>query len=283
MKYRGKEYEEAIKALKQLSAEMKIRGRKSEIRNQYVKAMKKVCEQFGLSKKTIYRDMRKRVPGLRKTRNDAGKVRSPLKPLNRQKAEEMISAGHTREFVKQQLKLSERKMKRMREKAKSRGRSKTRLVERSEIKGQKSMYGIEARKFFEKLFDYNLIAPSKGIALKHNGVSFLIGKEDLDDIILILSNAYNRFCFAEEKKLKLDRGKLRTALMYHIVEDQMRLAKEGADYKLVEALTRMLDRLNEDAKLPDDFETMVKVCQQLKHDIGREEVIEIIKKVSIDS
>lgn len=270
MKYRGHEYAEAIRRLKELKAEMLLRGRKSHAREQYKTMMKQMEKTFGVSDKTIYRDMRKRVPGLRKTRNDAGKVRSRITADQRQKAEEMIKAGQTRENVKQQLQLSERKMQRMRR------ISSSILLQKGEV----SKFGGEAKKFFEKLFDYDLIAPKKGIALKHNGVTFIIRKEDLDDIILILANAYNRACFAEEKKLKLDRGELRTAMMHHLVEDQMRLAYAGADYKLVESLTRMLDRLNEDAKLPDDFETMVKVCQELKPDIGREQVIALIKKVS---
>jgi hypothetical protein len=78
MKYRGADYERAVQELKALQATMKLEGRKSGVKDRYLKEMRRVGKLFDVSDKTLYRDMRKKVPGLRKTRNDSGKVRSPL-------------------------------------------------------------------------------------------------------------------------------------------------------------------------------------------------------------
>lgn len=272
MKYRGAAYERAIEELKALRALMKLRGQKSDARNLYLDKMKGIAKEFSISEKTVYRDMLKKIPGLRKTRNDAGKIRSNISHGTKEKAEELMQAGQTKEAVKKRLKLSQKKMERISKMEHGKGKTKTGA----------SKFGNEAKELFEKLFDFNLIAPGRGIAMKHNGVSFIVTREDLKDIILILANAYNRFCFAENKKLKLDRTQLRNAIMEHLIEDQMRFARESADYKLVEALTRMIDRLKEDTVLPDDFEAIMKVCQQLKPDISREDLIGLIKKISTE-
>jgi hypothetical protein len=268
VKYRGAAYERAIEELKALRALMKLRGQKSEAKDLYIGKMREIAREFSISEKTVYRDMRKKIPGLRKTRNDQGKVRSKLNPGTKEKAEELMKAGKTKKDVKKRLRISEKKLARI-----SRG------TEAGAETGT-SKFGVSAKKFFETLLEYDLIGPDKGISVKSPNGRFIVHKDDLKDVILILTNAYNRQCVAEEKKLKFDRTELRSAMMEHLIEEQMRLAKESADYKLVEALTRMIDRLKEDAALPDDFGTIMKVCQELRPQISQMEVIAAIKKAA---
>lgn len=276
MKYRGKTYEDNIKRLKALRAEMKIRGRKSEVGIQYKKLMEKICKKFSISEKTVYRDMNKRVPGLRKTRADSGKYKSRITKNEVKIAEEIMRAGKTKKEAASKAKVSQKKMKRISEKIQK--------AEAGARKSDESMFGKEAKKFFEKFFEFDLIAPEKGVRIRSSSsagrVDFIVQKEDLKDIILILANAYNRQCFADEKKLKVSRDELRNMMMHQLVEELMMLARDAQDYKMIESITRMLDRLNEDEKLPGDFDTIIKICKELKPDISASDVIELIKKVA---
>ncbi|MCC7158956.1 MAG: hypothetical protein IT281_05410 [Ignavibacteria bacterium] len=274
MMYRGKKYEDAIRKLRELKAEVKLGNQKLELRTQYKSFMEMVCKEFSISEKTVYRDMNKPVPGLRKNRNDRGKYRSKITDEEILKAEEIMKAGQTKKTVKKKLGVSNRKMKRINSEVSKQDSG-------HNTQDSVSNFGNEAKVFFEKLFEMNLIAPKNGIKLDYQDLSFIVPKADLGDIILILSNAYNRSCFADEKKLKVGRDELRNMMMHHLIEDQMRLAQESRDYKMIEAITRMRDRMSEDSRLPDDFDTLLKVCKEIKPDISKEDVISLIKKVSL--
>lgn len=277
MMYRGKKYEDAIRKLKEEKAEAKAKNN-SGSKNKYKELMKKVCDEFSISEKTVYRDMNKPVPGLRKNRNDRGKYRTKITDEEILKAEEIMKAGRTKKTVKNKLGVSNRKMKRINKQVGSL---------QSTVSNQ-SQFGNEAKKFFEKLFEMDLIAPGKGIRMEDvkwkmddgKNFTFIISREDLSDIILILSNAYNRACYSDAKKLKVGRDQLRSMMMQQLIEDQVRLATVSQDYKMIEAITRMRDRMSETSKLPDDFETILKVCQELKPDLSKEDLIELIKKVA---
>lgn len=270
---RGESYRRAIEELRALQASARITPPHHPLKRKrtdaYNHAKRRICKQYRISIKTLYRDLHKPVPGLRKRRNDRGKIRRRNYHTLIRKVDELMRAGKTQKDIKSRLKLSEKRMRRARKK-----------IAESDVRPIRSMFGSEAKKFLQKLFQLDLIAPDRGIALHYKGMGITVGREDLKDVCLILANAYNRQCHAEEKKLKVDRSQLRTAMMHHLVEELMQLAKEQADYKLVESLTRMLDRLKEETQLPADFETMVRVCQELKRDIAREEVIALIKKVA---
>lgn len=272
MKYRGKKYEDAIRKLKELRADYKIK-RVKDCKIKYADLMKKICDEFSISDKTIYRDMVKPVPGLRKNRNDRGKYHTKITEEEILKAEEIIMAGKSKRTVKKKLGVSNRKMKRINEKLEEQSA-------KGKAQSEETQFGFEAKEFFNKLFEIDLIAPGKGIKLVYNDVNFIVSKEDLNDIILILSNSYNRACFSDDKKWKVSRDELRNMMMHQLVEDQMKLAQESRDYKMIEAITRMRERMNEDATLPDDFDTILKVCKELKPDFSKEELIGVIKKVS---
>lgn len=271
---RGEAYRRAIEELKALQASKNITPAHHRLKRQrveaYHRAMRRICKEYRISMFTVYRDMRKRVPGMRKVRYDRGTIRKRNHPTLIRKVDELMKARKTQKEISAKLGVSAQRIRRAR----------ARIADDAGTQPERTMFGAEAKKFIEKLFQLDLIAPGRGIVLHHKGVRVVIGREDLKDIILIVANAYNRQCYAEQKKLKVDRAQLRNAMMHHLVEEQMMVARENSDYKLVEALTRMLDRLREETALPDDFDTVLKVCQELKADVSREDVIALIKKVA---
>ncbi|MBW7888383.1 MAG: hypothetical protein H3C35_08495 [Bacteroidetes bacterium] len=281
MKYRGKKYEDSIIALRKIRAQYKITKLQND-KDAYHAEMKRIAKIFSISVKTVYRDMKKKIPGLRKTRSDQGKLKTKLSAATVEKANELMKAGKTKHEAQKILKMSDRKMKRLNNRNKTAQVSDTfRQTEGGQAKvSDTSRFGDKAKEFFKKLFEYDLIAPDKGVGLKHGGTSFVVTKSDLNDVILILTNSYNRKIFADENKLPFDRTRLRHVMTEHLIEEQMRLARESGDYKMVEAITRMNDRLKEDSVLPDDFDTMIKMCRELKADISETDVIALIKKVS---
>lgn len=268
---RGNKYREAIQELKKLSGRKNLSTKRSEAGEQYKKLRDKICKNFSISVKTVYRDLRRKVPGLRKNRSDRGKYKSRVSNNELKVYEEIIMAGKSHSKAKEKAKISNRKSLRIREKLSTPSGGKNNAGKESE-----SMFGKNAKIFFEKIFDFDLIAPEKEIKIKN----FSVPKEDLKDIILVLANAYNRQCFADKNKLKVSRQELRDMMMHHLVEEQIVLARDAMDYKMIESITRMLDRLNEDKKLPDDFATIIKLCKELKPDINENEIVRLIKKVS---
>lgn len=272
MKYKGKAYEEKINRLKEL---------RHTDRTAYYVLMFKIEKQYGISVKTIYRDMTKKIPGLRKKRTDAGSVKNPITQHEIEIAEEIMKSGKTIKKAKQVIenktgkKTSTRKMQKIRNEA-----AKLARCSNGHKGTRDSIFGNEARKFFEKLFELELIAPAKGIEMKYNDVSFIVNKEDLRDVTMILANAYNRSVLVDDKKMKLDRNQMRKIMLHHLIEDQMRIAAESADSKLVESLTRMIDRLEVEQKIDANFTVLETICKTLKPDITRSEIIELIKKMS---
>lgn len=282
--YRGKNYQDAIKKLKELRASAKL---KKEAKRNYKNFMEKICSDFSISVKTIYRDMNQRkVAGLRAVRKDRGKYKSRISKKEKKTVEEVMKAGKTKKTAKEiaetvlRTSISQRKIKRITEKISAPRNSTAPL--KPDSNNDESVFGSEAKKFFESFFNYDLIAPEKGVPVGKGKMRFIVKKEDLADIILILSNAYNRSCFADAKKLKVDRDELRDIMMHHLIEEQINLAKNAMDYKMIESITRMLERVKEGKNTanPNDFKTVLNICREIKPDISMREVIDLIKKVS---
>jgi hypothetical protein len=265
MKYRGNQYELDIKKLKSL----KIRDKAA-----YKAFMITVCNEHSVSEKTVYRDMCKRVPGLRKTRKDQGKDKTPVKAKELAIAGELLSAGHNIKKTKEVLMAKTGK--------KVSGRKITKIIDKVKAApvtdNVKSVFGKNIREFLEQFFEYDLIAPDKGIKLKYNNFSFTVNKEDINDIIMIISNAYNREQFSNNNKLSLDRDELREHMILQLMEKQISLAKESGDLKACEALTRMHDRMKVDVETSADFKVLQKIVRELKPAITTSELVSLIKK-----
>lgn len=275
MKNRGQKYREQIKQLK------KLRHRID--RTAYYKLMQNMCSEFAVSDKTIYRDMNKRLPGIRKHRNDIGRVRSSRVTKTEIKVvEEIMSNANRLKKAKDKIKeltgknICQPRLNRVRKAIEKKIKDKSGKTNDVQI----SMFGKNAKQMLEQMFELDLIGDEHFVKLKSPHGSIFLDKNDLKDIIMILANSFNRNQFADSKKLNLDRDELRKIRMMHLVEEQMNVARDNLDYKLVESLTRMLERVQTDIKLPDDFDTMLKVAKELKADIASSELIELIKRIS---
>lgn len=259
---RGEKYREDIKILKSL----RLKDREA-----YNSVMKKICEDYNISSKTIYRDMKKKYPGIRKIRSDRGteKAKPTIKEVR------IIN-----EVIKSGKRLNEAKE--ITEKLTGKKISYKKLVKarKKSPKIKISQFGKDFKNFIEKYFETENIGIDKGINVRIKEKAIFLDKGDIEDITMILINAFNRSAFADEHKLKLDRTELRRAMLLHLIEQQIEFAKENSDYKMVEAITRMQERFESDRELSSDFAVFEKCIREFKPDISKTELINLIKKYS---
>ena len=136
-------------------------------------------------------------------------------------------------------------------------------------------------KFLSKLFDVNDVGLKNGVKIKFRKVTFFIPPEDVNDILLIIHNAYNRFIENPADMVSFDRELLRRSMISHLIENQIRIAKDKGDYKMIESITRMQDRLETDTSLNTDFAVFEKCLRHVKPDITKSECVSLIKKYSL--
>lgn len=256
---RGAQYVKDIARLNKLRATDKV---------QYLRVFEQICRKYEISNKTLYRDMRKKVPGLVKTRTDAGKLKSFMPAKARKVISEITQAGKPRNYA---VKIAE----------KVTGKHISgRVVQRTKpVDVIESNFGGDVKAFLEKICGFELIAPDAGIKLRHNNFSFIVNKEDLGDIILILTNAYNRQADIKgEDRLPLDKNELFRSKIFQLLEYNIKLAEASADLRALESITRMYNSIQEDHELGADFEIVYGICCALKPGISRTEVISLIKQ-----
>lgn len=259
---RGTKYIEDVK---------KLRSLKLKDSSAYHAFFKTVMKEYDISQRTLYRDMKaKKTPGLRKIRKDSGKFRSSMTPNQLKIMSEAMESGMTK---KDAVKLAEDKTKkRISFRVSSRTKSKP-------IKdGSKTHFADNIKPFLEKLCGYNLMSPRSVIKLKLGKLSFSVSKEDLSDIILILTNAFNRS--NENNSIPLDKNELFRKKIFQLLEYNIKLAEESSDLKSLESITRMYNSIQEEHDLGTDFELVYKLCSALKPGISRPEIISMIKQFS---
>lgn len=246
----------------------RLRKYKAVDKQKYFELFAAIEVKYGISCKTIYRDMKKKVPGLVKTRTDAGKLKSFMPAKARKIVSEVVRAGKTKmEAVKVAEKVTGKRIS-------GRVAQRTKPVDIIE-----SSFGGDVKTFLEEICGYELIAPDAGIKLRHNSFSFIVNKEDLGDIILILTNAYNRQAdTAGSDKLPLDKNELFRAKIFQLLEYNIKLAEASADLRSLESITRMYNSIQEDHDLGADFEIVYRICSALKPGISRTEIISLIKQ-----
>lgn len=251
----GMKYQEDIKKLKRL----RLRDTPA-----YKSFMKTICSEHNISEKTIYRDMKKRNPGLRKVRNDSGKIKSRMSP----KAKKIMSEAIVSGTKKKDAKVIAEKMT---------GKKISQFVfnRTKPVEVKESNFGGDIKTFLEKLCNFDLIAPDLGVKLKSKKFSFIVNKDDLSDIILILTNAYNR---QSDDSLPLDKNELFRKKIFQLLEYNIKLAESNADLKSLESITRMYNSIQEEHDLGADFETVYKLCSSLRPGISRQEIISLIKQ-----
>lgn len=153
------------------------------------------------------------------------------------------------------------------------------FIKKSSVTKQKNKMNKDFKKFLSDFFQLEN-PPADELKLKINKLSFVITKDDAADIILVLTNAYNRWQKHNELDLPLDRDLLREQMLMHLFESQMRIAAETGDIKSIETLTRIYDRMKPQSDLDTDFAVFEKCMRELKPGITKEEVISLIKKNS---
>ena len=104
-------------------------------------------------------------------------------------------------------------------------------------------------------------------------------KEDFNDVVMILSNAFNRTA-EDQNKLRLDRVQFMRSKLTQVLEDKIRIAKENASSEELERLMRMHQRLERKTDLTPNFKVVQKICRDLKPDISFDEIYSMVEKYS---
>lgn len=259
---RGKKYIEDVRKLKSL----KLKDLPA-----YRAFFKTVMKEYDISQRTLYRDMKtKKIPGLRKTRTDAGKIKSKMTREQIRIMSEAMDSGMTKiEAVRLASEKAKKKIS-------------FRVAQRTKHiivnKGASTNFDDNIKPFLEKICGFNLMSPKSAIKLKLGKLSFNVVKEDLAEIILILTNAFNRSNINDS--IPLDKNELFRKKIFQLLEYNITLAEESCDLKSLESITRMYNSIQEDHELGADFEIVYKLCSELKPGISRPEVISMIKQNS---
>lgn len=263
MKYNIKEFSEEINRVKGM-----VDGTKK------TKAIEMLCERYKVSQATIYRHLKKRMPGIRKARADRGKEKVKPSVKEVKLAAELIKAGKSRQEAKKEIetvtgrKVTSTKLRKLSERLKK---------ENPEI--EISGFGKVIKIFLEKYFQLDNIAPEANIPIKLGTKEFEIKREDFEDIIMILTNAYNRKA-TNGDRLKLDRDQMRERMLMNLFEWQIQVASETGNIKDVETLSRIYDRMKPESNMDVNIKTLELVCKELRPDITLKEIIGILRKVA---
>ncbi|MFZ1852103.1 MAG: hypothetical protein WAU15_07740, partial [Nitrosomonas sp.] len=84
---RGQHYVDDIRKL----VSLKFKDRKA-----YEALKKTIMKEYSVSQRTVYRDMKDRIPGLRKVRKDSGKLKSKMPAKAKRIMSEALEAGLTK-------------------------------------------------------------------------------------------------------------------------------------------------------------------------------------------
>jgi len=276
----------------------------SKLRNHepYRKLKLALMKKYSASARTVERWLVKRAPGVRKTRTDSGKIKSRITALEKKLTRELIEGGVRVRDVKLIVqkktgkKISNRKINR------ARGQFEVAIEEHltgdhaicrgaEEKSGPaaepniESGFGDASKELFRKLFELDLIAPERGIGLMIRGKRFAVPKEEVEDICLILANAWNESIGKSylgtgraHQKYKVDKNVLRKIRIMSLIDQQIRLCTtQGSDTKQIESLTRMYDKMSETIPMDANLETLKRVCRALKQNISDTEIYELVK------
>ncbi len=276
MIHKGKKFEADIKALKELRAKQKKNPSKYE--KAYIALRDRLADKYEVSVRAVQLWLKKRNPAIRKTRNDSGKERVKLSGKAKTMLHDAVSSGKNK---KEALKLV------VNNTGKNISKYKADKILKSEAEQKKAeakpaLYGQDFKEFLEAHFRLDLIPEGKNLILKIGKLKFPVTPEDIKDIQMILTNAYNRAQFAADKKLKLDRTYLRRVKTWHLFEQLLDMAIERVDSKTFNSLTLAVQRLELDpSKFSNpNFETLEAACRELKPDITFDEVFALVEKHS---
>lgn len=268
MKHKSISYINTIKRIKSLP-------KRSEKRSA---AIAEAAEKFDVPVRTIYHDCTKPFNkiGIRQKRKDAGKTKVKITAREEKIFNELIQAGYTKAEAK---KITEEKMNK-----KISDRTKTKLgkkLENETIKDDTvSSFGSDMKKFLEKLFNFDKIAPSKKVKIKFKNKTVFLSKRAISNIFMIIASEYNTNEFKEEKKLKLDGDLLLMAMLKYQLSEQMAIATENNNLDAFNTISLILSRLKDNIKdYSPNFRVMYKVIrEEFKKTITKAELVGLIEK-----
>jgi hypothetical protein len=255
---------------------MKLRKLRGKVdKTEYRIEKKRIAAHYKVTERSVENWLVAKVPGKRKSRSDSGKDRKPIRSKEKKVVKELIEnnlpVADVKKIAEEKTgeKISNRKMMKIRKKVEK---------EEEAEKIEESNFGDKAKEVFRTLFELDLIAPDRGVSMKIDGKKYIIPKCDLEDICLILANAYNR---QGKAKYKADRDELLKRKILHLIEQQVRLASaERVDTKTIVLITQMYDKMLEKVDMDTNIKVVENICKELKPDITFTEVISLIKKYS---
>jgi len=265
-----------MKYKQDLAKVKKIPGKKEK-----TVAIEALCKTYEVSRRSVYRDLASPNPLVRKIRTDSGQDRIKASKKELLMFRELLHAGYAMQEARD---IVEKKSKR--EITQYQINKITNEIKKMDLP-EESMFGDNIEKFLKKYFTLQMIAPEKGvkILLKKSDkekklVPFILAKEDVEDLILILVNAYNRDN-KDNEKLKLDRNQLVRRKVYQLMEKFLRTAEDSGSIKDLEAITRMKKRLDfEVGNLTPDFKVLEKVVREINPDIEFDHLYYLVEKFS---
>ena len=267
---RTKELERDMKELKRLSA-LRKKDRAKYSRH-YSNFVERVMKKYGVSQRSIQKWVKAPTPWVRDGRDDKGKERVVLPRKVEKMMHDAIDAGLKIKDARQVIKkltgtsVSDRKRVRVLKKEK--------LADRPD-----TVFGSEAKDFFRKLFDLDLIPPDKGIKMKYRNETFIVSKPDLEDTCRILANAYNRQA-QQKDKLRLSRSAYRKQKLWQLYDEAVtKIECGGVNIADLKEISLFIQRLEIDRnKINPRVNTMYKIIQHYNPDVTIDEVISLAEE-----
>lgn len=269
MIHKGKEFEADLRKLKMLAA----RKRKNRVKYgaEYKDFKNLVSLKYGKTLRTVENWITQRTPWIRDKRDDVGKERVKLPAKVKKALHEVIEAGATQKEAKSIV--SEK----LKTKISNRKASQVLSVE---PKGSYATeFGEEAKNFFRNLFELDLIAPERGLKMKYRNTSFIVTKPDLEDVCMILANAYNRH--AETKSMvKVNRASYRKTKLWQLYDEAVSLINNrGVNISDLKEISLFIQRLEIDRnKISPRVQTFWKIMQNYAPEITLDEVISLAEE-----
>ena len=265
---RDKQFKAEIQQLKKLSALRKKDYTKYE--HVYIANRNRIAQKYEVSIRTVQHWIKNKTPWVRQKRADVGKERVKVsRKITRMIDDGLKSGKKKKEVFKKVQEMSGQKLS-------------GRILDREagkEVNSDATGHGSEARDFFRKLFECDLIPPDKGNKMKYNKTVFMVNKSDLEDICRILGNAYNRYSDAKDK-FKINRASYRKTKLWQLYDEAVNIINErGVSISDLKEISLFIQRLEIDRnKINPRVITFWKILQDYKPDVTLDEVISLAEE-----
>lgn len=223
-----------------------------------------------MPERTFYNQLEKQYPGLRKRRFDAGKEKKKLPKSVGKIVTEVMLAGKSK---KDAVKIAEKKT------GVEISAHKVLSIKTDKVVSE-SVFGVDMKKFVSEIFELDNMAPGAFIIIKVGKHKFEVHYEDLQDIKLILANAFNR-SVEDRHKIRIDKSQIRDIMVGELFENQITVAKSDGDLKSVGALVTMQKKLKiKDTVVSPNLKLAYEAAREFKKDLTMPEYISMIKLLS---